>query len=439
LAEIVELLARWCASGPVRLAGPDQLWVTVEGRVIPLGIRAVEDDQFELTTTWSAPNGFLQAAQAGTRSLADMAQGAARQRTGLLICEPAGSAVLVRMPVYLEGLSRQTFVTAAAEIARAYLALDLAAQALGAQRQATAAVDREVTAASRAASDAPGGWVGPSTAAEIPVRCANCGAPQAGGKPFCTLCGRPMTAPATAVANPARVPDNSAPGFPAPSPQPSAPVVAGVQPTARCSRCGAEIPPGNHFCLQCGAPAGEVAPAASRIATVPQMADYLAVSGANGTILEQVFRRLPRMSLAILAGFALACVSTSLDWIRASVFGTTITASGWSAAGRWQIADLLHINAPIDALLVLVLAGGGAYALLAPLFGWPGLRVPKATGLAGVLIIGVGAMELYYVHEKAQGLADPGIGLYLLIAGGALAAVCWYLESHRGASAASAT
>ncbi len=100
-----------------------------------------------------------------------------------------------------------------------------------------------------------------------------------------------------------------------------------------------------------------------------------------------------------LLGAILAGVGAVVPWVTAAVdvgpVDTTVVVSGLDAAG----------------LLTLVLAGIAAVVVLTPDVGRDG---PVATGIVGVALVLVGLRGFVAV----PGLAAPGIGLYLTVAGG---------------------
>jgi hypothetical protein len=87
------------------------------------------------------------------------------------------------------------------------------------------------------------------------VICAACGATNLGLQEECMLCRAPLPA---LQADAAPHPEPPAPVEPLVAAQPQAsPPVA---PAALCSRCGAQLPPGVRFCVECGTPVEAPAP-----------------------------------------------------------------------------------------------------------------------------------------------------------------------------------
>lgn len=139
------------------------------------------------------------------------------------------------------------------------------------------------------------------------------------------------------------------------------------------------------------------------------------------------------LALVTVAAFGLAAVATFLDWFT---FGSR-GATGWADHTRYKIADVLKVTAPIDAIVILALAGAGAFMLLAPLLGRRAPAIPFATLIAGVALAGVGVAEYLYIHDVSGGVPglDVGIGVYLLIGAGAVAAVCSLIAAQRAGQA----
>lgn len=136
------------------------------------------------------------------------------------------------------------------------------------------------------------------------------------------------------------------------------------------------------------------------------------------------------ITLGVLGGLAAAALGTFLAWVSVG----DLSASGWNGDAQFRIAKLLGITAPIDALVIVVLAAGGLFVVLAPRLGRSAPRIPAASLLAGALIAAIGVLEFLYVRSEGQGVVNPGLGIYLVIAGGAAAAVCSLLDSKRPAA-----
>jgi hypothetical protein len=186
-------------------------------------------------------------------------------------------------------------------------------------------------------------------------------------------------------------------------------------PTA-CPQCGAQIAPGRRFCTSCGFSLTG-APAAA--AAAPARA-----AGAG-------LKSLAPLQMGVLGGLAAAAVGTILDWAK---FGP-IGINAWNGDARFQIADWLSMTAPIDAIVILALAAGGAYLLLAPLAGMTPVKIPYGAVGAGAAVAIVGILNFLYINDLGGaadfGISiDPGIGLFLAIGGGAAAAVCAFLDSQ---------
>lgn len=125
-------LDRWCTSGPVRVSRHGSLEVVLRGAdPVEVSLIAAAPDEAALVATWSAPWWLAQRTNAGSPALEEMARATAAQRSALLDCIIVGAEVQLRLPLYLEGMSRHTFLEAACDVARARIALAAAAAALG--------------------------------------------------------------------------------------------------------------------------------------------------------------------------------------------------------------------------------------------------------------------------------------------------------------------
>lgn len=130
-----ELIERW-AGGPVTSPGPGELRVLTPGGD-PVEIRAetVTDGEATLRASWAPPADL----SADEEALQDLAHAAMLMRSPLLRCEATADGVQLAMSLYLEGTSRQEFLTAAAEVGHAHWVLTASAAELVAER---AAVER---------------------------------------------------------------------------------------------------------------------------------------------------------------------------------------------------------------------------------------------------------------------------------------------------------
>src|SRR5207302_104553 len=97
---------------------------------------------------------------------------------------------------------------------------------------------------------------------------------------------------------------------------------------------------------------------------------------------------------------------TFLDWITAGPFG----ASAWADHARYQIADVINVTSPIDAIVVLVVAGLGAFLLLGPAFGKSMPVPPWLSTVAGVALVVLGIVEIFYIQSLNDKLKKLGAG-----------------------------
>lgn len=261
--------------------------------------------------------------------------------------------------------------------------------------------------------------------------CANCGAEVPAAAVFCTQCGsRELTvttadplagSPAIAPDSPTVVVDEvaEAPSFGAPSgPPPGPPTgpVGGVgsfdEPTMADHTAVVEpttqwpTPPGAPSPTPVGAaPAGSPSPYGA-----PTPAPTGQVAGTSGG---------GRFGAAIvLLGGAGAIVGAFLEWMTITPeLADTVSLDGWALSDDAKIALGLGAVAVIAA--VVVLAGIGRSVL----------RIVAA--ILGILLVGLGAYDTYDILQKLPDeleeagvsgveIAAPGLGLILIIAGGAI-------------------
>lgn len=110
-----------------------------------------------------------------------------------------------------------------------------------------------------------------------------------------------------------------------------------------------------------------------------------------------------------LLGAVLAGVGAVVPWVTAAIdigpVGTAVVVNGLDAAG----------------LLTIVLAVITALIVLTPGLGRDG---PVATGIVGIALVIIGARGFLAI----PGIATPGVGLYLTIAGGLALAIGGLLD-----------
>jgi hypothetical protein len=144
---------------------------------------------------------------------------------------------------------------------------------------------------------------------------------------------------------------------------------------------------------------------------------------------------MPPLQVGALLGFAAAIAGTFFGWFRVSNGPRSEAISAWDGEAQFRFADWLAVDAPIDALLVVLLAGLGVYWLLGRLMGGAAAAVPGGLPLLGGLITLVGALNWLYIEDQRDGIlafdVSIAFGLYLVVLGGILAAVCGYLEAQQ--------
>ena len=205
---------------------------------------------------------------------------------------------------------------------------------------------------------------------------------------------------------------------------PSAPTATG------CPQCGSTIPAGRRFCTNCGYSLGGAPAAAGR----PPAAARPAGGGFSVSSLQP-------LQFGIIGGAALAAIGTFLEWVKVGPF----KASGWDGdlADELRIGKLIKSGIPVDAIVIVVLAALALYFLLGPMLGMQVPAIPFATVGIGAVIVIVGVLNYLLIKDQIDKLkagaggfgadASVGMGLYLVIAGGAVAAVCAFLDQQQRA------
>ena len=123
-----------------------------------------------------------------------------------------------------------------------------------------------------------------------------------------------------------------------------------------CTKCGAKLPAGGKFCLECGTPIGaQQAPVAVPAAAPPPVAQPRP-SGASSLqgIADFVFSKFIIM-LGICIGALLAWIGT----ILATFWGGTVTAGGITiSTGPGLTANTIMGGMGFGGIAVLLLGGG---------------------------------------------------------------------------------
>ena len=203
---------------------------------------------------------------------------------------------------------------------------------------------------------------------------------------------------------------------------PSAPTAIG------CPQCGSTIPAGRRFCTNCGYSLGGAPPAAGR---PPAAARPPRPAGAGFSVSS-----LQPLQFGIIGGAALAAVGTFLEWVKVSGGGFSVTAAGWDGdlADSLAVGKIIKSGIPVDAILIVVLAALLLYVLLGPMLGMQVPAVPFATVALGALMAALGIWNYVTIKDQLPGSgASVGMGVYIVIAGGAAAAVCAFLDQQQRA------
>jgi hypothetical protein len=199
-----------------------------------------------------------------------------------------------------------------------------------------------------------------------------------------------------------------------------------------CPQCSSPIPAGRRFCTNCGYSVGG-APAGARPAAAPR-APRAPGTGFSASSLQP-------LQFGIIGGAALAAIGTFLEWVKVSAGGFSEKAGGWDSdlSDDLAIGDIVKAGIPIDALLIVVLGALAVYLLIAPMLGMQTPAIPFAGVALGALIAVIGAYNYIHISDQLDGLsgngvdASVGMGLFLVIIGGAAAAVCAFLDQQQRA------
>jgi len=180
-----DILARWGnTAGLSRGAGASLTYQTNEGSV---EIQAAESPEVvQLSHVWQAPAWLARNEPGYLPSLTELARSFANQRDALLSATANGDSISIVMPLYLEGISRQAFMSAVAEVARTVVALDALAADLDTHRGAISRAQAE-TQQAPAYEPEPVQQTVPT--ANV---CRGCGKTLAEGMRFCDNCGTPV-------------------------------------------------------------------------------------------------------------------------------------------------------------------------------------------------------------------------------------------------------
>ncbi len=263
-----------------------------------------------------------------------------------------------------------------------------------------------------------------------PGGCTACGAPLLPGAAFCRNCGaavasttaQPVAAPSTCTSCGAKLPADATFCGNCGTPVGAAPAApAPPRPRTNCPKCNAPLREGARFCRKCGSQVAGAAPAATR--TGPPAAAPKPPAQPSG---KTVIAHLTWSSSAAGVGFLVAAISPFLTWASAGGFGVSPFDSG----ARFRLGDVLSSDS-IDGLAVLLGALVGLAVLAAFLLG----RLEPTKGKYWIAAIGaalaaLGVVEIEFVTSR-PGPIDIGFGLYLLVAGGLLAAASPWIPATR--------
>jgi hypothetical protein len=198
-----------------------------------------------------------------------------------------------------------------------------------------------------------------------------------------------------------------------------------------CPQCGSSIAPGRRFCTNCGYSLGG-APAARPVATAPRPAG----SGAGFSVSS-----LQPLQFGVIGGVVVAAIGTFLSWVSVKAGGFSQSAGAWDGdlADDLAIGDIIKAGIPIDAILIVVLGLAALYFMLGGMLGLQVPAIPYATVGLGVAIVVIGIFNYLHISDELDAIegagvdASIGMGLYLVIIGGAATAVCAFLDQQQRA------
>lgn len=144
------------------------------------------------------------------------------------------------------------------------------------------------------------------------------------------------------------------------------------------------------------------------------------------------------LQFGVLGGAVLAAIGTFLSWIKVSGFASE-SANGWNSdlADDLAIGKIIKAGIPVDAIIIVALAALAVYLIVGPMMGMQVPAIPFAGVIVGGLIAAVGIWNYIHIKDEIGDIDGVSIdlGLYLVIAGGAVAAVCTFLEQQQRARA----
>lgn len=272
--------------------------------------------------------------------------------------------------------------------------------------------------------------------AQQPPRCANCGAPLLPEAAFCSTCGaavvstpaQPTIAPSICTNCGTELPTGAA--FCSNCGTAVCAASAPPRPTTSCPKCDTPLREGARFCRKCGFPvAGEEHTVTGASAPASTRADAPATAAAGQRpqrSAQNVIDQLTWSSIAAGIGFIVAAISPFLTWASASGF----SVSPFDANARFRLGDALKSDS-IDGPATVLVAIAGFAVLLTFLLG----RLEMSKGkywIAGIgaALAALGVIEIQFVASR-PGSIDIGFGLYLLVAGGLLAAASPWIPDTR--------
>lgn len=138
MTDLDPLVQRWCREGLVTQVGDGLLDIhNADGSVVRASVKSIAGDEALLEATWAASG-----VSAGM--IPDLVRTARLLCSGLVRLNGGQGEIAISIPLFLDGLSRQVFLSAAADIGRVHQALTQSARALEENRESIEAAQRAI-------------------------------------------------------------------------------------------------------------------------------------------------------------------------------------------------------------------------------------------------------------------------------------------------------
>jgi hypothetical protein len=200
------------------------------------------------------------------------------------------------------------------------------------------------------------------------------------------------------------------------------------------------VAPGRRFCTSCGHAIGEQPSAEGSAPGFTPRPVVRQAAPSPGAALGS----LQPLELGAIGGFALAVVSTLLDWVKISAFGQSESGNAWEGglAGDLQLGHWLGApdDFPVEALVIIAIALLGIGLIAGPLMGMKVPVIPFGVAALGAALVVLGVLNYLYIEDQISSTgiqegngvsAGPSTGVYALILGGVVTAACGFMLEQR--------